>query len=101
MIQNQEKEGFIPLVDLKPNRKGDAAVTKVNHVLGLPLTVSTRRAEPITSKAKVSDEVLVLAKPRSEEGIRKPESHEEELFLNNTFSISRTLFLRGVSKMKV
>ena len=39
-----------------------AAKTKVNQVLGLPLTVSTRRVEPITSKTMVSEEVSMLAK---------------------------------------
>ena len=62
--------------------KGDAVTTKENHVLGLPLTISTRKVEPITSKATVSDEALVLAKSRSEEGSREPEdlmlkSHKE------------------------
>ena len=40
----------------------EAAKTEVNQVLSLPLTISTQRVEPITSKATVSDEVLVLAK---------------------------------------
>ena len=74
--------GYIPLVDVKPNSKGDAAVIEANQVLSIPLTVSTRRVEPITSKETVSDEVLVLAKFRSEKGSRKPKdltikSHQE------------------------
>ena len=38
------------------------AKTNVNQVLGLPLTVSTRRVEPKTSKATILEEVSVLAK---------------------------------------
>ena len=52
----------------KPISKGDAAATEANHILGLPLTVSTRRVELITSKAMISNEAPVLAKSRSEEG---------------------------------
>ena len=37
-------------------------------ILGSPPTVSTRRVELTTSKVTVSEEVLVLAKSRSEEG---------------------------------
>ena len=59
---------FIPLVSVKPNPKGDVAMNEANHVLGLPLIASTRRVELITSKETVLEEVLVLAKPRSEEG---------------------------------
>ena len=40
MIQNQEEVGFIPLVDLKPNLKGNAGANEANHVIGLPLIVS-------------------------------------------------------------
>ena len=62
--------------------KGDAATTETNQVLGSPLTVSTRKVEPITSKDTVYDEVSVLAKSRSEEGSQKPydltlKSHQE------------------------
>ena len=35
--------------------KGNAVTTEANHVLGLPLIVSTRRVKPITSKATISD----------------------------------------------
>ena len=45
-----------------------AAKTEANQVLNFPLTVSIQRVEPITSKATVLDEVLMLAKSRSEEG---------------------------------
>ena len=48
--------------------KGDAAAIEANHVLGLPLTVFTRRVKSITSKATVLDEAPVLAKSISEEG---------------------------------
>ena len=63
-------------------RKGDVATIKANHVLGLPLTISTRRVESITSKPMVPNEALVLAKSRLEEGSKNPEdltlkSHEE------------------------
>ena len=73
----------------KPIPKGDATVTEANQVIGLPLIVSTRRVELITSMATVSDEALVLAKSRSKEGRRKPDdltlkSHKEGLFLKNT-----------------
>ena len=68
MIQNQKEAEFIHLIGLKLNRKDNEVGTKANHVLGLPLIVSTKRVVPITSKATVSDEVLVIAKPRSEEG---------------------------------
>ena len=66
----------------KPIPKGDATSTKANHVLSLPLTVSTRRVEPITSKATVSGEAPVLAKTESKEGSRELEdltlkSHQE------------------------
>ena len=57
----------------KPISKGDAAATKANLVLGLPLTVSTRRVELITTKAMVSNEAPMLAKSRFEEGNREPE----------------------------
>ena len=60
----------------------EATKTEVNQALGLPLTVSTQRVEPITSKATVSEEVLVLAKSQSEEGA-KTQSHKEE-FLKKT-----------------
>ena len=68
--------------------KGDAVVTETNYILGLPLTVSTQRLEPITPRVIVSDEALVLAKSRSEEGSREAEdltlkSHKEGLFLKN------------------
>ena len=62
------------------------AKTETNQVLGSPLTVSTRRVEPITSKAKVSEEISVLAKSRSEEGA-KTQSHNEE-FLKKLLSNS-------------
>ena len=57
----------------KPIPKGDASATEANRVLGLPLIVSTRRVEPVTSKATVFDEALVLAKSRFDEGSRGPE----------------------------
>ena len=60
--------GFIPHVGVKPNLKGDATAIEANHVLGLPLTVSTRKVETIISKPTVLDEVYVLAKSRFEEG---------------------------------
>ena len=46
------------------------ALTEVNQVLGSPLTVSTRRVEPTTSKATVSKRVTMLTKSRSEEGAK-------------------------------
>ena len=59
---------------------------EANHVLGLPLTVSTRRVESITSKAMVSDESSIIYKSRSEEVNQKLEdltlkSHEEWVVL--------------------
>ena len=38
--------------------KGNAVTTEANHVLGLPLIVSTRRVKPITSKATISNKAL-------------------------------------------
>ena len=67
-----------------------AAKTEANQVLGLPLTVSTRRVEPTTSKATVSEEVSVLAKYRSEEGA-KAWSHKED-FLKKLLSNSHEHF---------
>ena len=52
----------------KPISKGDATAAKANHVLGLPLTVSTQRVELITTKAMVSNEAPMLAKSIFEEG---------------------------------
>ena len=49
-----------------------AVKIEANHVLGLPLIVSTRRVEPKTSKVMVSKEVSVLAKSRSKEISQKP-----------------------------
>ena len=62
----------------KTNLLVGAAKIEVNHVLGSPLTVSTRRVEPTSSKAMVLEEVLVLAKSQSEEEA-KTRSHKEEL----------------------
>ena len=45
-----------------------AVKSEVNQVLGLPLIISTRRVEATTSKATISEEVLMLSKSRSEEG---------------------------------
>ena len=92
---------FIPHVGVKLNPKGDRAAIEANHVLGLPLTVSTWRVKLITSEATVSDEALMLAKSRSEEGSQKLEdltlkSHHEWLFLKNALSETQTLFLRKV-----
>ena len=70
----------------KTNLLIGAAKTKANQVLGLPLTISTRRVEPTTSKAMVSEEVPVLAKSRFKEGA-KTQSHKEE-FLKNTLTNS-------------
>ena len=64
----------------------EVAKTEANQVLGSPLTVSTRRVELKTSKAKISEEVSVLAKSRSEEEA-KTLSHKEE-FLKNILSNS-------------
>ena len=52
-----------------------AVKTEVNQVLGSPLTVSTRRVEPTTSKATVSEKVSMLVKSRSKEGA-KTRSHK-------------------------
>ena len=62
-----------------------AVKTKENQVLGSPLTVSSRRVELTTSKEMALEEVLVLAKSQFEEG---SQTHQEELFLKNTLSIS-------------
>ena len=76
----------------KPILKGDVATTEADHVLGLPQIVSTRRVEPITSKATISDKAPVLAKSRSKEGSQEPEDltlkyHKERSFLKNTLSL--------------
>ena len=81
-IKNKTGYGIYTSRQCKPISKGDAAMNKANRVLGLPLTVSTQRVESITSKETVTDEVLVLAKYRSEDGSRKIEdltlkSHKE------------------------
>ena len=49
-----------------------ATKIEVNQVLGSPLKESTRRVEPITSKAMVLKEVSMLAKSQSEEGSQNP-----------------------------
>ena len=72
----------MPIVDVKPNSKGDATMNEANQVLSFRLTISTQRVEPTTSKETVSDEVLVLAKFRSEKESQKQEdltlkSHQE------------------------
>ena len=67
-FKTKKDAGFIPLVGEKLNTKGDVVATKENHILGLSLTISTLRMEPITSKEMVSDEASVLAKSRSEWG---------------------------------
>ena len=66
--------------------KSDVAATEATHVIGLSITVSKRRVEPITSKATVSDEASVVAKSKSKEGSKKPKdltfkSHEEWVVL--------------------
>ena len=77
---------------------GEAVVTEANHVIGLPLTISTRRVEQKTSKETISDEVPVIAKPRFEEGsqnsrIRLSNHTKSGLYIKNNISSSRTLFL--------
>ena len=52
--------------------KGDAATIEANHILGLPLTISTRKVEPITFKAMVPDEASVLAKSRKKKEAKNP-----------------------------
>ena len=64
----------------------EASKTEANQVLGFPLIVSIRKVESTTSKVMVSEEVLVLAKSRFEEGA-KTWSHKEE-FLKNLLSNS-------------
>ena len=71
MIKNQEEVGFIPLIGLKLNQKGDVAATETNHILCLLIILSTRIVEPIILKETVSDEVLVPPESRFEEGSRK------------------------------
>ena len=66
-----------------------ASKTEANQVLGFPLILSTRKVEPTTSKVTVSEEVLVLAESRFEEGA-KTWSHKEE-FLKNLLSNSLEL----------
>ena len=57
-----------------------AMKTKTDQVLGSPLTVSTQRVEPTTSKATVPEKVPVLAKSRSEEGPKNLVSNSLEHF---------------------
>ena len=74
-----------------------AAKSKANQVLGLPLTISAQRVELTTSKAMVSEEVLVLAKSRFEEEA-KTRSHKEE-FLKKTLSNSLEHFQERSEQM--
>ena len=67
-VQTKEGARFLPCVGSRNDPMARAAKTEVNQVVDSPLTVSTRRVEPITSKTMVSDEVPVLAKFRFEEG---------------------------------
>ena len=39
-VQTKDDAGFIPLIGVNPNPKGNAPMTEANHVLGLPLIVS-------------------------------------------------------------
>ena len=41
LVQNKEGVGFVPHIGVKSIPKSDVIATKENHVLGLPLTVST------------------------------------------------------------
>ena len=72
----------------KTNLMVKAAKTKENQVLGLPLTVSIQRVEPIITKVTVSEEDPVLSKSRSEEGSQNPISprgavlEEQSLYLS-------------------
>ena len=81
-FKTKEEGVGLPCVDFKNDLLVGAVKTKVNHVLGLPLTISTRRVEPTNSKATVLEEVSVLAKSRSEEEA-KTRSHQEEFLKNN------------------
>ena len=58
-----EKGAGLPCVGLKNRSIDRGTKTEANKVLRSPLTVSTRIVEPTTSKATVSKEVPVLAKP--------------------------------------
>ena len=64
----------------KTNLLVRAAKTKANQVLVLPLTVSTRRVDPTTSKAMVSKRVPMLAKSISEEGAQTQSQNSLEHF---------------------
>ena len=77
-------------------------MTEANHVLGLPLTVSTRRVKWITFKATVSDKASMISKSKSEEVNQKLEdltlkSHEEWVVLlqEHPLTLKNTL-LRNV-----
>ena len=74
LVQKQRGARFIPCFQNKTISNGDVVAMEANQVLSSPLTVSTQRVEPITSKDTVLDEVLVLAKSKSEYGSRKPEN---------------------------
>ena len=74
-----------------------AAKTKVNLVLGVPLTVSTRRVGSTTSKVTVSKEVPILVKSRSEEGAKTRSLKEE--FLKKLLSNSLKHFQESREQM--
>ena len=111
--KNPPKDPFCHQILFKPNmRVGDYFVsvsktdrivkvtkTKVNQVLGLPLTVSTQRVKLTPSKPTLSDEVLMLANSRSEERSQNPIFSREVVLEEHSLYLSRILFLRGMSKM--
>ena len=78
-----------------------AAKTEVNQVLCSPLIVSTRRVEPITSKAMISNEDSVLANSRSKEGSQNHISPRGVVFQEHSPYLSRTPFMRGVREMNL
>ena len=85
----------MPCVGSRTDPMAEATKTEANQVLDSPLIVSAGRVEPITSKATVSDEVLVLAKSIPKSGSQQLEdltlkSHQERVVLQeHTHSLSQ------------
>ena len=77
---NKEMVVGLPCVNFKNRSTSQEEKTEANQVLGLALTVSTRKVDLITSKAMVSEKVLVLAKSRSEKGAKNLVSNSLEHF---------------------
>ena len=61
-FKTKEEGARLPCVCFKTDLLVRLVKTKAIHVLDFPLTISTRRVEPTTSKATVLENVSVLAK---------------------------------------